>query len=243
MPRLIYIYTLSDPKTGRVRYVGKTVQLPKNRLTSHISTSKHNRKKDYCHCWIKSLLNEDLKPIMNIIEETYDVNRETYWINYYRNKEEKLTNFTDGGELGNLGKTWKLSPDKIKSKATKKVYLLNKLGDLIKVVESVKQFCKIYKCSDGHATYIISNHVILDDGLIPSYADKLNKKPQKKRYKSVILYEGDNIKEFETVKDAAKYLKVDNSTLCKYLRGERVFVKNPINIKYKCDVNNVPEQK
>ena len=234
MPRLIYIYTLSDPRTDRVRYVGKTVQHPKNRLASHISTSKHGRKKDYCHCWIKSLLNEGLKPIMNIVEETYDINRETYWINYYRDKEEKLTNFTDGGELGNLGKTWKLSPDKIKPKYSKKVYMMNSSQEVVKVFNSAKEFEHYYGFSHGRCKYLVDNCIILDDGLIPSYNKVINN-PNRKRYKSVILKKDGIIKEFKSVKKAAEYLNIDNSTLCKYLRGERVLVKNSINIKYKCD--------
>jgi len=101
--RLIYIYTLSDPITKEIRYVGKTVQKPTYRLSQHISQSRCTNKKDYCHCWIKSLLNKDLEPVINIIEKTYDVNRECYWIKYYKDNNYKLTNLQEGGDKAGLG--------------------------------------------------------------------------------------------------------------------------------------------
>tara|TARA_R110002111_G_scaffold83877_2_gene131624 strand:- start:107 stop:610 length:504 start_codon:yes stop_codon:yes gene_type:complete len=62
------------------------------------------RKPRYVSDWIKSLLNENLKPVIEIIEETnelYWANREKYWIRYYRNLNCKLCNLTDGGESNN----------------------------------------------------------------------------------------------------------------------------------------------
>lgn len=101
--RLIYIYTLSDPITKEIRYVGKTVQKPTYRLSQHISQSRCSNKKDYCHCWIKSLLNKELEPVINIIEKTYDINRECYWIKYYKDNNYKLTNLHEGGDKAGLG--------------------------------------------------------------------------------------------------------------------------------------------
>lgn len=62
---IAYIYTLSDPETGEVRYVGKTSN-PRHRLASHIRVLhifSHKRN------WIKSLLDRGLEPVMDIIDE------------------------------------------------------------------------------------------------------------------------------------------------------------------------------
>lgn len=86
-----YIYSLKHPLTNEVRYVGKTTS-PKRRYKEHIY--KLN-KSDHKTNWIKSLLNEGVKPIMDIIEicvENWE-EREKYWITQFDN----LTNLTDGG--------------------------------------------------------------------------------------------------------------------------------------------------
>jgi len=99
----IYIYTLSD-KLG-VRYVGQTKN-PKRRYYRHIFDGKNNGGKNKRCSWIKSLLNKNEKPIMNIIDE---VNKnewvfwEQYWISQFRVWGFKLVNNSDGGE-GSYGR-------------------------------------------------------------------------------------------------------------------------------------------
>jgi len=137
----ITIYSLIDPISNEVRYIGKTIQKPESRHSSHISQSKHNKKKDYTHCWIKSLLNNNNKPILNIVEETYDITRETYWIKYYRELGCKLTNFTDGGELGNIGKTWKVKDSsKMGRKRIHKEPKIHKLNKPVIAFKENKKF-------------------------------------------------------------------------------------------------------
>lgn len=103
MNKIAYIYSLSCPITNEIRYIGRTVGNPKYRYSNHLCQAETNIKKDYCHCWIKKLLSKNLKPVMAIIEETYDLSREKYWINYYFTKGCKLTNLAEGGEKSGLG--------------------------------------------------------------------------------------------------------------------------------------------
>lgn len=56
-----FIYTLKDPITDEIRYVGKSDD-PKNRLVEHLKKSKYN--KTHKNNWIISLLDKDLKPIL-----------------------------------------------------------------------------------------------------------------------------------------------------------------------------------
>ena len=97
----IYIYTLSNPITKEIRYVGKTKSI-KRRLQSHIDYARNpKRKRRYVSDWILGLLNQNLKPTITIIEETDEnswVTRERYWIKHFRGLQFNLCNLTDGGE-------------------------------------------------------------------------------------------------------------------------------------------------
>ena len=98
---MVNIYTLSDPITGRVRYVGKTINL-KQRFNKHILESRKSTK-SHKKAWINSLLNKNLKPIINIIDIVDEENWgfwEQYWISQFKTWGFKLTNTTDGGESG-----------------------------------------------------------------------------------------------------------------------------------------------
>ena len=99
--KAIYIYTLSCPTTKEIRYVGKTNSI-KRRLQSHIDYArKSKRKRRYVSDWILNLLNQDLKPIITIIEETDEdnwVSREIYWIKHFKDLQFNLCNLTNGGE-------------------------------------------------------------------------------------------------------------------------------------------------
>ena len=98
-----FIYTLSDPRTGFVRYVGKSND-PKNRLARHLCES---RAKQTCHrhCWIASLLKEGVLPQLLIIEECDRLkwpDSERFWIASLRLAGCDLVNRSDGGS-GNDG--------------------------------------------------------------------------------------------------------------------------------------------
>ena len=96
----VKIYVLIDPETNEIRYVGKTIQSLKVRLTNHLySVSKHN---PYKFNWIQQLKSKKLIPIImeiEICDENNWAEREKFWINYYK-KISKLTNLTIGGENG-----------------------------------------------------------------------------------------------------------------------------------------------
>lgn len=95
--RFTTVYALSDPETGEVRYVGKTVLSLEKRLKGHFSDKAENHKTH----WIRSLLARGLKPTIKSIEEDIAENwaeRERYWIAYYRDQGARLVNLADGGQ-------------------------------------------------------------------------------------------------------------------------------------------------
>lgn len=97
MESIVYIYALADPKTDEIRYVGKSID-PSKRLEDHIKTSynDHRRKSN----WIQSLMRNDLRPKLIILEEVPEEfwqDAERNWIAHYRVKYD-LTNHTSGGD-------------------------------------------------------------------------------------------------------------------------------------------------
>lgn len=101
-----YIYKLICPISGECRYVGKTVQRLSKRLYKH----KYDKRKNpsYKNSWLiqlegKGLLNE-LK--IELIEEcgvSVLNDREVFWIAKFKCDGYKLTNMTEGGDVGSLG--------------------------------------------------------------------------------------------------------------------------------------------
>ena len=90
------IYSLIDPITNEVRYIGQTLLLrQKKRLYEHVKYA--HKGKTHSSCWIRKLIRCGETPIMNVIEVVSKDNvndREKYWIKQFDN----LTNLTDGGQ-------------------------------------------------------------------------------------------------------------------------------------------------
>lgn len=102
MADTIYIYGLCDPRTQELRYVGVTNDLER-RISQHLRDRSISRKAN----WIRSLLKENYKPEMFVIEEVEESNwqeREQHWIGFYRGAGSDLTNLTIGGDAPMLGK-------------------------------------------------------------------------------------------------------------------------------------------
>ena len=98
MENKTFIYTLSDPNTNEIRYVGKSNDL-KYRLKKHINESKNKR--THKEKWINTLINEGLTPIieiLDIVNENEWSFYETYWISQFKTWGFELTNGTSGGE-------------------------------------------------------------------------------------------------------------------------------------------------
>lgn len=93
-----YIYTLSDPITMEIKYVGQTNE-PKRRFNDHISSSINENSdlyNTYKARWIRKLISNDLMPIIKIIEECENLEqsnlREKYHIDKFTNEGCRLTN-------------------------------------------------------------------------------------------------------------------------------------------------------
>lgn len=114
-----YIYTLSDPTTGEVKYVGKTKDT-KDRIRRHMSNDHLRDAWTSKNKWLLWLKNQGLKPDIEILDEgdADNINSlEIYWISQLKQWGYKLKNETEGGDGGRnwLGKKHKES-SKLKCK-------------------------------------------------------------------------------------------------------------------------------
>jgi group I intron endonuclease len=94
----VTIYALIDPFTGRVRYVGKTIDLTM-RLKAHLSV-KSLLEKRHVAAWLMSILQKGFKPrvqILEVVEASRWEEAERNWIGLYRAKGDDLCNHSDGG--------------------------------------------------------------------------------------------------------------------------------------------------
>ena len=96
-PKICSIYTLSHPVTSEIRYVGKTTKSLKRRLECHLADRRNNHRT----CWIKSITNIGLLPIIELVEEVDNSDwqlLEKYWIAQFKNWGFNLVNSGEGGE-------------------------------------------------------------------------------------------------------------------------------------------------
>ncbi len=95
---LVSIYALIDPRDGRIRYVGKSVN-PKKRLRAHLRDCPLAR--THRECWLKGLVDAGLRPQLIILEECEEalwIEREQFWIAHQLAQGCDLTNRTIGGD-------------------------------------------------------------------------------------------------------------------------------------------------
>ncbi len=123
---IVYIYTLSDPTTKEIRYVGKTINL--RQRYSQIIHAKKNGKN--LIKWVNELQTKRYNPIMKTLDITNKDDWqyvEKYWIAQFRAWGFNLLNITAGGESDHNWNHTKDSIDKmIENGNRKSVYQIDR---------------------------------------------------------------------------------------------------------------------
>lgn len=97
---LAYIYTLSDPRTNEIRYIGKTNNLHQ-RMKEHIKMWGCDKQRCKLDNWKLGLKNNNLCPIFEVLDEVLVEELdywEKYWISQMKTWGFKLLNMTEGGD-------------------------------------------------------------------------------------------------------------------------------------------------
>jgi hypothetical protein len=201
------IYTLSDPTTKEIKYVGKTKSSLKYRLSQHIHESLIDTK-THKKAWIKGLIMQDLLPVIEELE-IIDNNdcwkkSEKYWIAQFKCWGFNLTNMTDGGD-GNQNQVMSFESKlkkalalkgKPRSKEVKEKISKSHLGK--KLSEETKQKIRMY-----------------------NLGKKQSEKTKQKRYKSIYLvnFDGEIIKEYFSIQEAAIATNCSKGQISNVCRG------------------------
>lgn len=162
MNKMVYIYSLKDPRDYQIKYIGKALDIDK-RYKQHIEN--YTNQKSLKSSWVLSLLQYGLQPILEIVEicnESKWQEREQYWIKYYKELGFDLKNMTNGGD-GNTGlKMSDTSKEKIrwanlgKKSSKEKIAKIsnwaksnNKIQKNLKLGSKKSQIAIIQKSKDG----------------------------------------------------------------------------------------------
>ena len=218
---IAYIYALLDPRDNEVRYIGKTIN-PTKRLSEHLADSK--REYNYRSMWIKSLVRENLKPLIKFLKIcplSDFVKYETEYIKLYKN--DKLTNSDETGQ-GTVGRRQEII-DKVSKRMGRIVYQYDLDGNFIKEYKSVRDAAKFLSLSHSNISRScngISKHA---GGFIFRYdkvfVDKINN-PNAVRKLVVELDElGNEIGKWNSVMDCSRDTKIDNSNISRVCNGIR----------------------
>ena len=222
---IAYIYALLDPRDNEVRYIGKTIN-PTKRLSEHLADSK--REYNYRSMWIKSLVRENLKPLIKFLKIcplSDFVKYETEYIKLYKN--DKLTNSDETGQ-GSVGRRQEII-DKVSKRMGRIVYQYDLDGNFIKEYKSVRDAAKFLSLSHSNISRScngISKHA---GGFIFRYdkvfVDKINN-PNAVRKLVVELDElGNEIGKWNSVMYCSRDTKIDNSNISRVCNGIRKSIK------------------
>lgn len=100
----VFIYSLADPDTGAIRYIGKAGNV-KRRLQRHLRESKKDTRSPK-KAWVKSLLCAGKRPVLEPLDNV-PANEwefwEQYWISQCKAWGYSLTNSTRGGDGVEMG--------------------------------------------------------------------------------------------------------------------------------------------
>lgn len=226
-----HIYTLSDPITNEVRYVGKANNVSQ-RYMAHLNRARKHQTHKWS--WIQSLKKKGLKPIIDVID-IVDIEDwifwETYWIAQMKQWGFNLVNYTDGGD----GCSFANQTSFKKGEGGKRVIGYNKEGDKCYDFESGRQASVYFNSHHGSVWNVCIGNRKTHKGHTWFYYDDIKdktdeelkllikerftkdrkpnsgsfKKGQKGiRAKKVLMYDLDwnYIREFESAKDTAKHL-------------------------------------
>lgn len=204
-----YIYTLSDPITGNIRYIGKTNNL-RYRIGRHVFDSIKDTK-THKRAWIKSLLDKGLKPnieILDIVLKSEWEFWEKFYINLFKIWGFNLLNLSEGGESGS--KTIEHLQKMVQTRMSNNSY---------KHTEHQKMYMSEKFKHDGNP-FFNKTHT-------KETKEKIGNKSKTSHCKKVINIVTNQI--FDSVTDAAKYEGVNPSVitvLCKKNKRRYKYLKN-----------------
>ena len=249
-----YIYSLSDPDTNEVRYIGKTNNL-KRRLSKHLSNSELNSGNHKSN-WIISLLRNNKLPIMDIIDEfdeTNDINfYEIFYISLFKTWGFNLTNQTNGGDgtfdwTGKKHKKESIHKMKMNHPLRKSVGKFDLDNNLIEVYVSIKEAARKNNCNKGHISKVCKNipRYKTCKGFIWKYINKIEDDTiNKPIIREIIKYKKPKLVNHDKKKYCIYNLKGDLLEICNsYREIEKKYSCHRVLVKKCCELKGYYQTK
>jgi hypothetical protein len=222
---IAYIYALLDPRNNEVRYIGKTIN-PKRRLVEHLNDSK--REYNYRAMWIKSLLKENIKPLIKFLKIcplSDFVKYETEYIQLYKNG--KLTNSDETGQ-GSIGRRQEIL-DKQSEKMGRIVYQYDLDGNFIQEFRSVRFAADCLSLSHSNISRSCNGKSKHAGGFVFRYDKVIVEKvdnPNAVKKSVIELNElGNKIGKWNSIMDCSRDTKIDSSNISRVCNGLRDSIK------------------
>lgn len=229
-----FIYALKDPRSDKIRYIGKANN-PEERYHNHIN--KCRDKNTHKRNWINNLRQEKLKPILEVLEEVPIDQWKDYekmYIRKYLNEGCDLMNYTEGGD----GCTFGNQTSYKKGEGGKKIVMLDKEGNYVKTFNMIKDAeeelgvksinCVLYKTRKkikGFSFLFLEEYNKMSEQDINNHTKWLKQKrgTNKTSYVEVEIYqydlESNFIKKWKSLADASKILNISKSAICQCAKG------------------------
>lgn len=218
--RPTFIYALIDPRSNRIRYIGKTYKSLEKRLRQHLKDSYSDKESNQGkRDWILSLKRIQLVPKIKLIEvvppETNWQEREKFWIAYYGEFCD-LLNKNSGGGGARFPTTRVSSSEKLECK----VAIYSPDGKLVRVLDTIGEASVFFDVSIQRIRQI----------------EKLNESPF--LYKDFFLFFGDNYP--LSVKPDRNYLMrlvpvMKENDLGEFVEGFHSITEASFSVKIKTD--------
>lgn len=227
---IIYCFT---NKVNNKKYIGQTQQTLKQRISNHLS--KTGKKYYFQNALFKyGIDNFNIEILENISSKTKSElknklnNREKFYIKKYKTTDSNYGyNLTKGGEYNSIN-------------IGRKIYQFDLLtGNLIREYESMVDAAQAITGSDNtNNLYICALHQTKQAyGFMWEFTPECHRKyvkpkPQErpKQKVPIIQYDiyGNIIKKWNSLKDAAKYCEIDNTTITQCCQGKISTIKNNV---------------
>lgn len=217
----VYIYVLVDPRDDMIRYVGKTINL-RARYACHCCPKEGNGL--YVKRWLKQLKDQNLYPVMELLEICTDdiwKEREIYWIAMGKELNWPITNLTKGGETTtgykHTEETKRIIGEKSKAKIiTEETRQRNsKAKKGVPITEQHRENIRISKLGNKNAVGCVRTEAFKEARRISSRANPTKAKLSMEDIKSIRILLSLNIK----IKDIAKMYEVCPETIYRIKNG------------------------
>ena len=154
------LYVLKDPETLKIRYVGITIRKLQERLSGHMSDVTSRPDLNYHKiCWIRSLLDKGLKPIIELVAEYETLDEvkiaEMEYIAKYK-VEYNLTNCTIGGD--HLGERSHTRESVLKKSTTRAISQYNIFGEHLRDFEMTEDAARFLNISSASKITMCCKH-------------------------------------------------------------------------------------